>query len=359
VKHKTLSDYCHGKNNNIDLLRLIAAILVLFSHSYYLSSGSNDNEPLAKLSHRFTDFGSLSVTCFFIISGFLITSSYLRHNDLLTYLWGRVLRIFPALFIAAAFSAIIIGALCTSLPKGAYLTHPSVYAFIKNNTLLRVTYLLPSVFTHNPYPNIVNGSLWTLPIEFMLYIIIGIIGYMTLLRRKTIGTLSVIGALLATLAILHFKKSLFMTYIPIDALTPWECFFIGSLFYLCRDKIILNYKIAIILILSCFCFTNPHLFKLIFYITFAYCIFLFSYRAPLKGYHLTKHGDISYGIYIYAFCVQQMLEYFFHFTSPWALCFSSLPITVALAIMSWFIIEKPALRLKKSLPHILHFLKTP
>jgi len=358
VKYKTLSDYCHGKNNNIDLLRLIAAILVLFSHSYPLS-GHNGADPMVRLSHGFTDFGSLSVTCFFIISGFLITSSYLRHNDILTYLWGRILRIVPGLFVSVVFSALVVGTLCTSLPKTTYLHDHTVYSFIVNNARLNIIFYLPGVFTHNPWPKGVNGSWWTLPIEFKMYIIIGVIGCMTLLRRKTIGTISVAATLIAVLAILHYKKALFMAYIPLDGLTAVETFFIGSLFYLCRDKIILNYKIAVVLILTCFCLTNPHLFKLMFYVTFAYCIFLFSYRAPLKGYQLTKHGDISYGIYIYAFCIQQTLEHFFHFTSPWALCFSALPITVVLALFSWFIIEKPALRLKKNLPHILHFLKTP
>src|SRR5262249_44296152 len=96
------------KSNNFDSLRLIFAVLVIYSHSYPLSRGSNATEPLSILTHRQTTFGGISVWAFFAISGFLITQSWQRSPNLIKFLKRRVSRIYPAFIVTAILTALIV-----------------------------------------------------------------------------------------------------------------------------------------------------------------------------------------------------------------------------------------------------------
>jgi len=96
---RTLATGLSDRRNNFDFIRLVAAIMVIFSHSWPLTEGSNRYEPLAVFTHNQIDFGSLAVYMFFIISGFLIAMSYDRTRNLGRFVKARVLRIVPALLV--------------------------------------------------------------------------------------------------------------------------------------------------------------------------------------------------------------------------------------------------------------------
>ena len=132
---KNLLYYSQLKSNNFDLLRLLAAILVLFSHSYPLA-GDNSAEWLAAISHGFISFGDLAVACFFIISGYLITGSMINRGKMIDYFIARVLRIFPGLIISVLICTLIIGTLVTILPLNSYLSDPQVYSYMIHNMSL-------------------------------------------------------------------------------------------------------------------------------------------------------------------------------------------------------------------------------
>ena len=174
--------------NNFTILRLVAALSVLFGHAYILSNGVNQGEDFISnflVKHYGESLPSLAVDIFFVISGYLIVASYTKHNNLYKYFKARILRIYPALFAAVLFS-IIIGAFCTNLPVLEYFTNPEVMEFLRINTfaLNTIKFNLPGVFIHNPYPISVNGSLWTLAIELKLYIGVSILGMLWLLKKN-------------------------------------------------------------------------------------------------------------------------------------------------------------------------------
>ncbi len=348
IKSKQLAVCAETKNNNFDFIRLMAAIAVIFSHSYPLTGKTY--EPLAVFSHGLTTFGGLAVSCFFIISGFLITRSYCQRHDLLVYLRARVLRIFPALIIAVLFAALIVGPIVTSLSLKAYFTNHETYTYIFYNSILYPIYALPGVFLHNSYPTAVNGSLWTLPIEFSMYLMVAFLGITRLLKK------SLLASILLTTLFFIFTLHYLPTVVSADpklrallypAIIPEGCFILGAIAYLCRKVITLNLFTAIALVISCFIFSHTFLYSTMFYITLTYGILLLTYQQKIHFNRLTRYGDFSYGVYIYAFPVQQTLMHFFHLSNPFMLFLCALPITLLLAMTSWFWIEKKALALKK------------
>ena len=149
--------------NGFDVLRVFAATLVIFGHAF----------PLTKaVSPGLMGNGvqTIGVKIFFIISGFLITSSWRKDPHVVRYALRRILRIIPGLFVVTALCALVLGLAFTELPWRQYLASGGVWRYFRN-VLLYPVYDLPGVFAANPYPVAVNGSLWSLPVEVAMYVV--------------------------------------------------------------------------------------------------------------------------------------------------------------------------------------------
>ena len=158
------------RSNNFDFLRLLFASLVIVSHSFPLTG---QPEIAGVFTNDQLSLGSLSVDCFFIMSGYLIFQSLERSKTLLSYLWKRILRLFPALFILLIITLLIL----PFLYNGADISKESSYwSYLPNGlSLYRIQYNVNGVFENNLYPKAINGSLWSLSYEFTLYLILMII----------------------------------------------------------------------------------------------------------------------------------------------------------------------------------------
>ncbi len=238
-----------ARQNNFDALRLLAAISVIFSHSFLIAEGTQNNEPLILLTGNQSILGLAGVFVFFAISGFLVTQSFEQTANPLHYLAKRALRIFPGLFIATLLSAFVLGPLVTALPLGAYLSRPEPYQYVIGNTLLDQTvHELPGVsFVANPVGLEINGSLWTLRCEFVMYLMVLALGMLRLLTLRLVLLLLAFG-----MVCLHFNM--------LDELEKWGWFFqvlsgwgwlvgffaAGMIFYKLRDTRILDGRIAIL-----------------------------------------------------------------------------------------------------------------
>lgn len=341
----TINDYVNDRNNNYDFIRFLAATLVIFSHAYPLTS--HEGEFLLKLSNGQWDMGGMAVATFFIISGFLITQSYERSNNILKYFKARFLRIFPGLIVAVLFSTFIIGTLVTTLPAKDYLTNEFTYNYLKVIFLFPMQWTLPGVFENSSLNNSINGSLWTIPFEVLGYLVVAIIGLLGMLKyRKVVLILFILSI---------YSKEYLKMYVPVDI--PWvylpsffdlfPFFAVGMLMYSYRDKIVLNKWYASIAILMLLISLKFGGFVDAFTIFGAYLIMYFAYNKKIRLNNFSKYGDFSYGIYIYAFPIQQTVTYFFKGEISVLLNIAiSLPVTILLAILSWHLIEKPALKLK-------------
>ena len=164
-----LSELSKGRDNNLHLLRICAALAVLASHSWALATGNGTLEPLRALTGM--SLGSLSVDVFFVASGFLVTASLLTRSNAIDFFWARCLRIYPALMVVILLTVLVLGPALTSLPLRDYLTAYGTRSYLLTNGLMvtDARYFLPGVFENNPYPGAINGSLWTLPLELRMY----------------------------------------------------------------------------------------------------------------------------------------------------------------------------------------------
>lgn len=341
----TISDKIHLRDNNFDFLRFFAASLVILTHSYGLTGIKG--EPFIWLS-GYDSAGRLAVNIFFIISGFLITKSWIDKPVLSAFVKKRILRIFPGLFFAVLFSALIIGPLVTTISLGEYFLNPHTINHLKAIILLPIGHMwddsiLPGVFADNYVPYIVNGSLWTLQAEMVMYISVIFFGLLGLYKRPGIVFL----IFMATFCIQLF---VIPNFIP-DLLTWTKLglfFLLGSIIYLFKDKVILNSKLALLVFIIWILSFHTSLAILVNYLALPYLIIYFAFENIPYIKNFTKHGDFSYGMYIYAYPIQQTILFFYAKNiNLWLFFLTAFLITLLLAFLSWKYIEKPFLKLKK------------
>ncbi len=344
------------EQNNFDFLRLVAALGVIVTHSYALL-GFPEGDFVVTLTHGVTSWSRLGVWTFFIISGYLITQSALRSHSVVEYWVKRALRIFPALIVLCLVTAFIVGPFMTELPFWSYIENRHTWGYLKNITLYGIRIELPGVFLHNPYPafpRAVNGSLWTLAYEFTLYCIPVLFIFIKKGMRFVRFPLLV---LFFALALSHnwWSPILEKRSIPILLLNAWHLvdlgifFLSGILFALYKDKITFRgiYALFAWIIFVALCWFTK-IAPIAAYILIPYTVLNVAY-AKFSTAKFTRFGDISYGVYIYAFLIQQTLInlFFMDLKNPWVLSFWTIAIVIPVAYLSWKYIEKPALQWKK------------
>lgn len=349
---KTLEHYAKGFDNNLNLIRFLAAVAVIFSHSYVVTGSTR---PLVSLIGNSSSY--IAVNIFFAISGFLVTKSYCKRNSPLLYIESRALRIFPGLVVAVLFSVFVVGALWTSLPISDYLSHQATYEFVfVNSTLISdIVYLrnnLPGVFLENPYPYRVNSPLWTLPYELWMYTLLLLIGMTGVLKKRLLSTL-LIGVIILLAIIGHYYyRGRMAADVLLNLKRFGSYFFLGVFFYINRQFIPLNIFIAIGFVILAVLFSKTALFVLFMAIALVYVTFYLAYIPGGYIRQFNKVGDYSYGLYVYAFPIQQSLVALFPSIGPLTVLVMSLLITLVLAILSWHFIEKPALLCKGNLVNV-------
>jgi len=343
-----LSQFAHGRDNNFNLIRIVAALAVLVTHSFVLPTGSRETQPLRDTLGM--TMGSIAVDVFFVTSGFLVTASLLRRQSAIEFLWARVLRIFPALIVMLLLTVFGLGLFFTTTPWSAYLTDSRTYVYLARcSTLLAgVAWELPGVFESNPYKGAVNGSLWTLPSEIHMYAILVIIWVSLRVRprvRPMVFKCAVVsGAMIAGVFVIvrHFSAT------P-EPLFPklFFMFFTGAAFFVLKDRIILSRVLFLSLALTLSLATlDKQVFFVVYTLTLAYLLFHVAYLPSGFIRRYNQLGDYSYGVYIYAFPIQQSIVALIPGISVLPMVLISTAVTFAFAVLSWHFLERHALGLK-------------
>ena len=342
---KYFSDFSDNKNNNFNLIRLVATLIVIYTHCYGMTGRlpNKTEQPIAYFIYMLENVG---VHIFFVVSGFLITRSYLYRKDYLRFLWARVLRIYPGLICAVIFSVFVIGLYDTNLNLKEYIFNKVTIRFIVDNlSLIKTNLELPGVFeSSHLVNNHVNGSFWTLPAEARLYLYVCLLGVVGALAKPKL--LNVVAASLIIMYIFYPK------YIPLisdNTLYYYTSlmFLIGALFYINKDKVPSSGYIVIILFsVLVYVIYFKYEYKDIIYTVFIpYLVIWFAYNFPSLHF-FNKIGDYSYGMYIYAFPIQQLIVTHNKDIGVNLYFLYSVSITSVIAIFSWHLIEKKALKLK-------------
>ncbi|MFM2667058.1 acyltransferase [Vibrio mediterranei] len=339
-----------NKENNLNLVRMLAACLVLISHSYAIYFGEPNLEPLRVLTGL--SIGDMSVNAFFVISGFLLHRSITYDFNFTKFAINRVLRIYPALTIAVTFSVFVIGILATELNVRDYLTSTSVYHYLfKNSSLFfGLESRLPEVFNKQPLSATVNGSLWSLPYEIKMYAVLFLTTYILskAFQNELEEKLNVVFSIaLAVLLVLMFANQ-FSNIYKGEFLRLSYFFVFGQCIYIFRRYVKVNLKITILCIVSLILAMkiSQQNFILIYYILSPVLLMnvVFLNMPVIKNYN--KVGDYSYGMYLYAFPIQQYIVFSNKNLSFFEMTITSFIFTLIMAVISWHIIEAKFLKFK-------------
>ncbi len=338
--------------DNFIFIRLFFSCIIVIAHSYTLS-GSEWNDWVSILTGGQTNFGLLCFKFFFVISGYLIFASLIRSRSIGIFFWKRFLRVYPAL-ITALIATVLYG---NFVYEGNidYIRNPDVITYIPNNLfLLDLQYGIKGIFEKNPYKSVINGSLWSLPYEILFYILITFLFFIR--KKPTYLWFALLFACILLyivnlffeheIASLRFYKILVTYFFDLAAFFIAGAFLAASNFNNTARKYLWVLGGLIFLVLS----LHFSVFKEFQYLTLPIIIIPVCLSSTKYIRDTEKYlGDISYGVYIYSFPIQQTLVHYFKF-GYLELIATSLPISLIFGYLSWHIIEKKAVRLKYILP---------
>ena len=345
-----------GRTTGFDYLRLGLATAVFCSHSIDVSYGVSftvafENGPIRPLI-------AVLLPMFFALSGFLVAGSLDRCQSLVSFMGLRFIRLAPALAFETVVSAMVLGPLLTRLPLAAYFSD-SVFARYFLNILGDIQYLLPGMFEQNPWARTVNAQLWTLPYELLCYIGLASMAVLGLHRRRRAFALVVFALqVILTVQYIVSAASAGWNASPVaPGLSLVLAFLYGIALYLYRDKIPHSPRLGLasgaitlaLLINSSTDYLAP-LFA-------AYFTVWLGLMRPRPS-PLTRHGDYSYGIFLFGFPIQQAATQVLgpHLHQWYWNIAVALPLTIVLAAISWHGIEKPALVLRGPLRRLEEYL---
>jgi peptidoglycan/LPS O-acetylase OafA/YrhL len=324
--------------NNFDAIRIAMAFLVVWSHSFALYFGTEAHEPVSLLTAGVANAGNLAVDTFFIVSGFLILQSFQRSRTNWSFLKKRIARIVPGFMVATSVCAFVL------LPALAG-THYTVGGIVKTlglNLLLQGWFVNSNPFGHN-HLQAINGSLWSIPFEFWCYL--GVLAFGLLKGGKAL----LVSVLIVVIALDVWTNATGKQWGGgiITKVVGWPntwfrmapCFMAGMLVYVYRDLVPRSgwiVLISLVLLLVCARFlplTAQALLPIVLAYTVFYCAFSRQY------FQAAKYGDFSYGTYLYAFPIQQLILAVTVLSFPIFVGISMLLSGVA-GVASWFAVER-------------------
>ncbi len=335
--------------NAFDALRCLLAASVIYSHAFLL--GGYGAEPFYVWCKSQAIVGELAVLGFFGLSGYLVTASYTRSRGLLDYFTKRIRRIVPGLWACLAVTAFVLA------PATYFLRHSSLAAYPWTPDGGAITYLtsnlaieprqwsIPGVLDGAPYAGSLNGSLWSLWPETQCYVMLAVLGLAGALASNRALLLVGTGALL----LLHAAHTLLPTVeapvlptwlVLIDRAPYFLAYLVGTILWVWRDHFqpnriaacVLAFVLAALARLGGLHLLAP-VFVPLFLIVLGRC------------FTLRLRHDLSYGLYIYGFPVQQLLAATSLRHQPWLVFLAaSLALTAGCAFLSWRFVEHPFLR---------------
>jgi len=337
------------RNNNFDAIRLAMAVLVVWSHSFALWYQSEANEWISLTMAGTYNAGNLGVLAFFAISGFLITASWQRSRSWKSYLKRRVARIYPGYLVAVTLCSLVVVPAFSSRAFGD-LRGAEILG-LASNLLLKNYIIASDAFGGGA----VNGSLWSIPYEFWCYLGVMALGLTGLLRRRA-SYLVIAAGVMAVRVWLDMtgrhpdggslKAIIGVAYFWFNVLPP---FVLGGAAYIWRDKLVRSGWLALALVAATLAAAHLPLAdplrlvltRLMLPPTLVYGVLYLAFEPRLRASNAARYGDFSYGTYLYAFPVQQMLVVLLRGVVPFPVfVIAAMLCSVAAGVTSWYLVER-------------------
>ncbi|ORA14156.1 acyltransferase family protein [Mycobacterium arosiense] len=342
-------------SNALNAWRLMLAASVIVCHSWGITGRVPSLRPVNQL------LLCVGVDGFFAISGFLITASWLSNPQLREYVAARALRILPGFYVCLVVTAFVIAPIGVAIQGGSamkLITSGAPLEFVlKNSAVALVKFDIGGTPRGIPADGAWNGSLWSLIWELMCYIAVAVIGVIGLANRRWISpaifVVALIGAMLLPPIMLpevtaaHQQSGTLIPLLFLAARTA-IMFSAGAFLYQWRDVIPARWSlVAVSLVIVAASSLLPD-YRVVAAIPLAYAVIVSG--ALVQNRRLRLHTDLSYGVYIYACPIQQLLAISgLIWLNPFAFAALSMTATLPLAAASWFLVEKPARSLKRRL----------
>ncbi|MEC6148378.1 MULTISPECIES: acyltransferase family protein [Klebsiella pneumoniae complex] len=341
MKGRLVSQIITKGNNNLDFIRLLASLSVIVYHSFVLNPQWGIVDPV-KNTFGYVTTGGLAVKIFFFISGLLVTNSLLTRKSIPQFIISRVLRVFPGLAFVVIITAFAIGPIFTNIPVIEYFKSNQPILYVLKNITLETQYFLPGVFERNKYG--VNGSLWTIRYEVLAYITLVFLYLIGLGKKRWLSSL--LCFIVIVEPFMPYKGILFASSDnnAIYLLAP--CFALGSLLAINKNHYRTNAYIPALLFISQFAFESEAVSSLL--MCLSVCLIILHISSIQTIIKIKINHDISYGVYLWGFPIQQIISQ--NFNVNFALnIITSIVIIVPIALCSWFFVEKPSLKLSKKI----------
>ena len=331
-------------HNSLYALRLVMASLVILSHSWLL--GGFGTEP----SLGGNTLGTWAVIGFFSLSGFLITRSRLSPKSTADFYRDRFLRIYPGFLVCLLVVAFVLAPIAAKIQSTAYLVRESITYVIRDLPLYTPKVWqrdIGATLAENPYPDIWNGPLWTLFWEAICYIMVGVL--VSIVSRRFVPYVMVAIFVVATLAQLAAVIGVVQWPDRFDTAIPlFTAFSAGALMFLFAYRIPVGIIPTVVAVGVLASVILAGAASALAAIPVSFLLLQLGRLLPFSK--VGSVNDISYGIYIYGWPVQQMLIVLLPDLPVAVFVLLSLAATIPLAAASWFLVEKNALRFKSRPP---------
>lgn len=339
-----ITSFLNKENNNLDLIRIILACAVIAGHSISLNGDTKYWIDPIRFLFPETYSGALAVKIFFFISGLVVTNSYMKKDNLLYFVIARIFRILPALLFLLLITVFIIGPIFTTVNLSRYFFEIQNVRYLICNMLFQTKYNLTGVFAENLYKNAVNGSLWSLHYEIRCYFFLMCAFLLFKNKRLLIFNILFITILIDTILPSRIIFNMLgnnpeIYYLPFS-------FAYGMFMAINQNKIIINFKIVLLSFIAYFLAMSMQFTQELFLII-AFCnsaIFVSSRKWILK---LRPKYDISYGIYLWGFLVQQIVYALLGQIYTGLHFLIATLLSILIAYISFILIEKPFMLLGK------------
>lgn len=343
--HPTLAEAFDPRSNALTVMRLALAGTVAVVHALAVGYG---HQP------RFagSTLGDVAVDGFFVVSGFLVTRSLLRLPSVGRYAWHRFLRIMPGFWACLVVTALLVAPLVAVLegrPATSVFTaddESAVDYVVQNAALLMRQFGIDGLPASGFQPDVMDGSLWTLFYEALCYGLVAFLGLLGLLRRAPWTVL----AACAVLWVVTVAQSAGVVEVGTERLLRFGfVFLLGAAGHLYAHRIRVDGRLAAaclaVLVVGLVTLTDH---RALAGPAFAYLCLWAAVRLPWRA---NPSVDVSYGLYVYHWPVQQVLALAGAAVLPRpAFVVLALALTLPLALASWYAVEAPAMRLKDLTP---------